>query len=84
MSREGRLINHNKGHIAKLKVGNLEIKTGLGGLHSMEKNIIQKECYGYDVTSYYPRIILNNQFGPNNQRDDFLDIYENISYRKAT
>ena len=82
MSTEGRLINHSRNHIAKLKINNLEIKTGLGGLHSLEKNIIKKECYSYDVSSYYPFIILNNKFGPVVDTEDFLETYKGLIKRR--
>jgi hypothetical protein len=56
---------------------------GIGGLHSKEK------CKGYvetkdmiirdrDVTSYYPRIILNQKLSPKTMGKNFLRVYKRI------
>jgi len=58
-------------------------KMGVGGLHSQEKNrsIITKgkqRLFDIDVTSFYPRIILNNGYAPEHLGNDFLEVYSDI------
>lgn len=60
---------------------------GIGGLHSKEKNIHYDGSEGYiyadyDVTSYYPSIILTNRYYPETLTDLFLDAYQDIVDRR--
>lgn len=67
----------------KFKIGELDYKLGIGGLHSVEKNrsvvtddntvIIDK-----DVTSYYPSLILNQKLYPKAVGETFLRIYQRV------
>lgn len=58
-------------------------KMGIGGLHSQEKaQFIEIEGDEYltdlDVTSYYPRLILNNRLFPQHLGENFLSVYESL------
>lgn len=64
----------------KLNVGNCIYRMGIGGLHSSEKSIAHCAdentiLCDRDVTSYYPKIILNNKLFPKHLGRSFLDIY---------
>lgn len=66
----------------KFKFYNSVYTVGSGGLHSCEKNV----SYGsdgyvlkcFDVDSYYPNLILNNELCPNNIGVCFLDVYSGL------
>lgn len=68
----------------KITIGNTTYTYGIGGLHSTEekRTIKVKEdeyLIDIDVVSYYPTIILNNKYSPNNfDKDDFLSFYKDI------
>lgn len=67
--------------VGKIKINNNEYKIGIGGLHSTEKNISffsDKDIFliDYDVSSYYPSIILNNNIYPQGLNDSFLKTYQ--------
>lgn len=67
----------------KIKIGNTEYQMGIGGLHSKEKSVYYKQENGMiirdrDVTSYYPKIIINQSLYPENLGRDFLIEFENI------
>lgn len=73
------VINMNKGYY----------KFGIGGLHSREKSIAHLADDEYfiadtDVTSYYPRMILNAGISPSNLGHDFLVIYNGIVVERVT
>lgn len=56
---------------------------GLGGLHSKEKQVAHYANEDYficdtDVTSYYPRLILNSGLAPVNLGNNFLIVYDGI------
>ena len=66
-----------------IKIGDSSYNMGLGGLHSMEKKqvIIPPEGYvlrNVDVASYYPSMIISNNFYPKNFGKKFLDVYSAI------
>lgn len=61
-----------------IKIGQTSYKIGLGGLHSQEKNLIKKELYNADVTSFYPSLILEYRFKPSGYGPIFLDNYRRI------
>lgn len=71
----------------KIKIGNAEYKMGIGGLHSMEKNVTHRSDENYslidrDVTSYYPSIILNCGLAPTNMGKEFSKVYGSIVKRR--
>lgn len=45
------------------EINDLKLQFGVGGLHGYSKSGIYKNCYDYDVTSFYPAIILNCKLG---------------------
>lgn len=58
-------------------------KMGVGGLHSQEssRSIFTRpgeKLFDIDVESFYPRIILNNKYGPKDFVDSFLEVYDQI------
>jgi len=64
-------------------IGGKTYTLGVGGLHSTEKNkyIIANEdevIIDIDVASYYPSLILNNDYYPKHLSDQFKALYENI------
>lgn len=75
----------------RLKLGKTDYQMGIGGLHSCEEKVchvsdndyILKE---YDVTSYYPYIILNLGLYPQHMGErlgnKFLDVYRGIVERR--
>ena len=70
----------------KFQIGSTTYTAGVGGLHSCEKksrhtndNCILRD---YDVASYYPRIILNNELYPKHIGREFLSIYNSIVNRR--
>jgi hypothetical protein len=72
----------------KIKIGNTVYKMGIGGLHSCEKNQLVKASSNYlisdfDVTSFYPSIILQQQLYPENMGENFLTLYKSIVDRRV-
>lgn len=84
-------VNPNSGEIIMpqeiaedlVKINKAEYQMGIGGLHSREKS----QCYvaddqyflaDTDVTSYYPTLILNAGFTPQNLGQNFLRVYRSI------
>ncbi|MDX1486596.1 MAG: hypothetical protein R3268_00240 [Acidiferrobacterales bacterium] len=71
----------------KLKIGDAEYQMGIGGLHSCEKRQYVKRDDGmvlsdWDVASYYPNIILQQQLAPETLGRDFLRVYGSIVKRR--
>jgi hypothetical protein len=67
----------------KIRIGNSLYKMGMGGLHSTESTIAQKadeetDLEDTDVASYYPRIILNNEYVPEHLGPVYLEAYGGI------
>ncbi|QIW90766.1 UNVERIFIED_ORG: hypothetical protein GCAPEGMB_00447 [Vibrio phage V07] len=67
----------------KVTIGEMSYKLGIGGLHSTEKKAthISDENYqlsDHDVASYYPRIMLNNNYYPQHLGRPFLAVFDNI------
>ena len=66
----------------KFQIGGTKYTAGIGGLHSCEKSVRHTNdkdiLRDYDVASYYPRIILNNELYPKHIGKEFLKIYESI------
>lgn len=71
----------------KIPIGNGVYRMGIGGLHSSEKNskhVAGKgwRIFDWDVTSYYPSIILNQQLYPAHIGRVFLAEYNDIVQRR--
>jgi hypothetical protein len=69
--------------LAPVEIADNQYQMGLGGLHSQEKSIAYYANEDYficdtDVTSYYPRLILNAGLAPANIGDNFLVVYDGI------
>ena len=76
------------------ELANLEVpiaggvyRMGIGGLHSSESKVVHKADADYfiedrDVTSYYPRIILNQELYPHHLGPPFLRVYKTIVDRR--
>jgi len=67
----------------KIIIGNTTYKMGIGGLHSQEKSLTVKSNETHvmrnaDFTSYYPFLILVNEFAPKHLGKKFLTVYEKI------
>ena len=66
-----------------VKIGKSEYRLGIGGIHSTEQSIChisdeQTLLCDYDVESYYPRLILNQNLYPEQIGPVFLDIFDKI------
>lgn len=71
-----------------VKIGNLEYKFGIGGLHSCENNICFKADEEYmiidkDMTSYYPEIILTLNLYPEHLGPEFLKVFGGFKDRRV-
>ena len=71
--------------IAKFKINlnDIDFQIGIGGLHSKEKNAYyeateDKVLLDFDVTSFYPSIIIENGLYPEAYGPDFLKLYRVI------
>ncbi len=67
----------------KLDINGSVYTMGIGGLHSTESKVAhvqddQYEIYDFDVTSYYPKIILNQGLYPYHLGPNFLRVYNKI------
>lgn len=72
----------------KLEINGSIYRMGIGGLHSSEKSIChiatdETNYYDLDVTSYYPRTILNSGLFPVNLGPVFLRIYDGIVTKRV-
>lgn len=70
-----------------LHVGSSIYKLGIGGLHSTESEVSYKAdehtlLIDRDVSSYYPRIILNQKLYPRHLGTPFLQSYDSIVTRR--
>lgn len=71
----------------RITIGDNEYQMGIGGLHSCEKS---RSVYAgdthiladFDVASYYPSIILQQNIAPDNMGDDFTHVYKSIVERR--
>ena len=71
----------------KLQIGNNAFQMGIGGLHSTETRSAHvsdadNQIYDFDVTSYYPAIIMQLGLYPEHLGPAFLDIYSDIVRRR--
>lgn len=71
----------------KIRIGDSEYQMGVGGLHSCEK--AQSVYAGtdhiladFDVASYYPSIILQQDIAPDSMGDSFTKVYQSIVDRR--
>lgn len=67
----------------RIHIGNARYQMGIGGLHSREENRYYRSgntirLIDLDVTSYYPYIIINNQYSPVHLGWKFLKEYSEI------
>lgn len=81
MSNAGRPIMPVELTKLKVKIGGSVYKLGMGGLHSTEKSAFHVSCdkfslYDWDVTSFYPTIMLLCNLYPEHMGEIFLDIFE--------
>jgi len=72
-----------------IEMGKCKYKFGIGGLHSQEKSIAHLADADYfiadtDVTSYYPRMILNAGMAPANLGQSFLLVYNGIVVERVS
>lgn len=71
----------------QITIGDSVYRMGIGGLHSSEKGAAHFSddrtiLRDYDVTSYYPFIILLLSLYPQHLGPGFLDAYRNLVYRR--
>lgn len=71
----------------KIEIGTTIYQMGIGGLHSCEKSQYIKPAKGhflsdFDVTSFYPSIILQQELYPESMGKDFLILYQSIVDRR--
>ena len=71
----------------KIEIDGAQYQMGIGGLHSCEKSQYLKAEDGmvladWDVASYYPNIILQQQLAPDTLGPEFLNVYESIVKRR--
>jgi hypothetical protein len=71
----------------RIKIGDSEYQMGIGGLHSCEKSqsVYAGETHmlaDFDVASYYPSIILQQNIAPDSMGDDFTKVYKSIVDRR--
>lgn len=70
-----------------IKYNGKKYQFGIGGLHSKESAVAYERRPGvayvdFDVTSYYPSIILTNGYYPEPLTDKFIDVYRGIVDRR--
>jgi DNA polymerase elongation subunit (family B) len=71
----------------KIKIGDAQYQMGIGGLHSCEKRqYVERDentvIADWDVSSYYPNIILQQGLAPETLGAAFLTVYESIVKRR--
>lgn len=64
----------------KIKIGGTVYKLGLGGLHSQDKNVAFRDDAEHylidrDVVSFYPWLIITNEWYPEHLGPEFLTVY---------
>lgn len=63
---------------APIIIDNKKYQMGIGGLHSKESNVYHEDVWDYDVTSFYPNIILKLKLHPQGLGPSFLKHYQKI------
>lgn len=71
----------------RIKIGHSEYQMGIGGLHSCETAqylcaVHGKRLADFDVASYYPSIIMQQQLAPGALGKPFLDLYQSLITRR--
>jgi len=71
----------------KVTIGKGKYQLGIGGLHSCEQSISHFAddntlLLDFDVSSYYPAIILNQKLAPSHLGEMFLEVYQSIVKRR--
>ena len=71
----------------RIVIGSTEYRMGIGGLHSCEKSQYvaaanDELLSDFDVSSYYPNIILQQNLAPDSLGKPFLDVYQTILDRR--
>jgi DNA polymerase elongation subunit (family B) len=79
-NEKGMLIK-NEALKKQIKINNTTFTLGIGGLHSNEKHqatLINEDEFliDIDVVSYYPSIILNNNYYPEKLGGNFINLYK--------
>jgi hypothetical protein len=72
---------------SRIQIGQAEYQMGIGGLHSCEQRQCVKTDGGmvladYDVASYYPSIIMQQQLAPGAFGKPFLTLYQSLINRR--
>jgi hypothetical protein len=85
----GRIIMPPELAEMKIRIADNDFQMGIGGLHSTEKRRVTVSDHtctirDRDVTSYYPRVILNQFLYPAHLGPDFLRVYAGIVNRRIT
>ena len=67
----------------KIAIGSSVYRMGIGGLHSSESKVSHVvdgtfTLEDYDVTSYYPSMIINMKLAPENMGTQFIDVYKHL------
>lgn len=67
----------------ELPIDGTTYRIGIGGLHSCEGSMVHVEdqytsLHDFDVTSYYPRVILTQRLFPKHLTETFLFVYNKI------
>lgn len=83
LSDKGAVVLPKELNGKQITVGNTTYTLGIGGLHSTEeKQAVRSDgnyqLIDFDVTSYYPSIILNQELYPEHLGAEFLDVYRSI------
>lgn len=87
VNNEGSVIMPKEIAALKLSLGRSTFRMGIGGLHSTEEKQIVKEdedhvVMDFDVTSYYPSIVLNQGLYPEHIGPAFLTVYKELIQRR--
>ena len=75
-------LSHDYDSLGKLenmkaihKLDDLEIQFGMGGIHGFSSPGVYTDIYDYDISSYYPALILNCELGGESFRRIYRDIF---------
>lgn len=87
LSEFGKIIKPDNLTNRKINIGGVNYTFGIGGLHSIEKNIGYQEDSDYflidaDVSSYYPSVIINNEFAPKQLGKPFIAEFKLIKIER--
>lgn len=87
--RDGKVNMPKELEGATVAIGQSVYRLGIGGLHSSEKSAThftddEHQIIDADVASYYPSMIIENNFVPRSFGDNFLKVYSEIYTRRLT